>query len=584
MSPATSTTTSAAMRLTSALLYISACIALLPALVSATITFPNGLMIRNYDFPGLHSEYKLTGQIMPAVFVSGVPCQLDLTNKTEPGGFLFVSAREAYKNGCGKYAELFLKNGFYKFCDPSDLECQKKQFQAVIVAQPATSDFCCSNDPFMARFWAQFNLIADGGRFQDANAVITGISPADAQALVPLMQARQPATISSDYATDQGTALLNSPFVKAYSVIRIVITSITIVFEITTSAHVIAKEGFAFNLKWGLLATLSIWTVGLLAEYIMFSTYALKVGFPYSAIDTQITVGIHWSSFTVGYMAFSFMLLSWARIVKAINIKENVIIRFMRNYFPYVTWFSIAVVAAAVTYFMVLLITRSPQILIATSIVGIVIAGNLLIQVVGYSYYAFRILSHTRAKHGSSTAGSSVRNDMNTKLTMLAIAVIVGWILLIFCLVLQNYIFGIASHGGFWTYGLCSDVCFWFIFLMTFASLNIRFKGKNGSSHGASSLNNDSTLASQNASTNGVQSGAQRMSSKKSDMSMSSGKSLINYMQTPPISGPGESKSYMELSLPSAHMAHYASHGGIVTPPAQAANVSPSGATGYFPG
>jgi hypothetical protein len=465
--------------------------------------------------------------------------------------------------------------------------------------------------------------------------------------------------------------------VKYYSVIRLVIIGVMISFEIVSSVNskcfgpsppsclsfisvrnqadaffllffyffifltflllypVIMKEGFAFNLKWGLLTSLSLWTVALLAEYVVFAMYALKIGFPYSPFDTSFTFTLHWGAFCLGYWAFSLMLLAWAKIVKSISIQENWMIRILRNYFPYVTMFSMVVIFASITYLVVLVCFNLPNIHNAIKIVAAIVAGNLALAIVGYTYYAVRILSHTRARKG--TPKDSSRNHMNTKLTMLAIAVIGGWVILGTSLIVQNYVVGVASHAGFWLYNLGGDICFWFVIMMTFASLNAKFKGKNGSTHNMSSANQDnssglasvSTGANSNhgiTSNNSMQ--LSNLNSKKSDgsISTSSSANLLKNAQALPVSNSNmyrqnqnQQHQQMHINLPSSQItsfefqqqhqqqqqqqygagAYYqqqqqyyrTQYGngspGVLTPPAAAASPSGSahaGRNGYFPG
>jgi hypothetical protein len=236
-------------------------------------------------------------------------------------------------------------------------------------------------------------------------------------------------------------------------------------------------------LKWGVLFTLALWSICLIIEYIIFAFYSVKEQFPKTPIDTSLTTTLHWGSFLLGFWAFSLMLLAWANVVRSINITENGLIRFMRRQFPYVTIFGMVATGFAIVSMLIVVGANLPNIPTFTSLAAITICVNLIIQSIGYSYYCIRILQHTRAREHNAT--NSKRNDMNMKLTILAIAVIAGWVVIIAALVTQNYIVGIASHVGFWCYNLGQDICFFFVILSTFTSLNIRFTGK-GSSAGES--------------------------------------------------------------------------------------------------
>ncbi|KAJ3408495.1 hypothetical protein HDV05_004954, partial [Chytridiales sp. JEL 0842] len=470
------------------LLSLLTIVCLKAAIVTATLTLDSTTNIKNYDFPGFRKEYNVNQPITLATF-TGNNCQLAPVNKTTPGGILFISVTSAREAGCTKYSDIPASNSWYTPCRPTDIDCLNASWDVALIAQITVSPFCCT-DPMMFRFTAQYNLIKEG-RFQDSRTVMTGISPEDAKLIVPLIQSKAAVTINNVGAIDQGTELLHSTFVKAYSILRIVIIFGIIIFEVVSSVYIIRKDGFAFNLKWGVLATLALWSLCLIIEYSIFSLYSLSKGFPYSPTDTSLTTTLHWGSFLLGYVAFSMMLLAWANVVKSISLRENKLIRALRTYFPYATMLGMVVISISVLTLLVHIIFNLPNILAVTQNVATLVVVNLVIQVLGYSYYCFRILQHTRAK--TASISNERGNDMSKKLTLLAIAVIGGWILLGVALVLQNYVAGSASYLGFWSYNIGQDVCFFFVILSTFASLNMRFADR-GSSGGNSAESGGGTL------------------------------------------------------------------------------------------
>ncbi|KAJ3413240.1 hypothetical protein HDV05_008300 [Chytridiales sp. JEL 0842] len=138
--------------------------------VSATVTFPNGLALRNYDFPGFQKDYKISGPIYKATF--GPTCKIQPMNKTMPGGVMFIDVIEAMMSGCGKYSDIPLINGWYQPCKSGDVACINSRFDVAIIAQNAVQPFCC-NDPMMFKFTVQFALFPED-RFQDSYTIMTG--------------------------------------------------------------------------------------------------------------------------------------------------------------------------------------------------------------------------------------------------------------------------------------------------------------------------------------------------------------------------------------------------------------------------
>ncbi|KAJ3413239.1 hypothetical protein HDV05_008299 [Chytridiales sp. JEL 0842] len=293
-------------------------------------------------------------------------------------------------------------------------------------------------------------------------------------------------TVDNVNAIDQGTALLHGTFVKVYSVLRIVILSAIFLYGIISSVLIIRREGFVFTIKWGVIASLTLWSICLLIEYSIFAHHAVTIGFPYSTLFTSLTVSLHWGSFLLGYWAFSLMLLAWANIVKSINISQSGLIKFMRTYMPYVTIIGTVLNTIAIIALLIVIIFNLPNIPQFTTGSAMVVFINLVVQVVGYTYYCARIIQTTRIAVGTST-NSEQKKIMNKKLTMLALTVIFGWILLGLSLIIQNYVAGIASYLGFWAYNAMQDVCFFFVILTTFVSLNMRTTGYGSSNGGGSS-------------------------------------------------------------------------------------------------
>ncbi|KAJ3203001.1 hypothetical protein HDU67_000155 [Dinochytrium kinnereticum] len=429
---------------------------------SATVTLssPPTATFHNYDFPGFDfsqpsSRYSFTSRPALASFLDpkvGGRCKLDMnsTFANGTGEILIINPALAIAAGCRAYEDIPGLNGWYE----KDLV---QPFKVAVVILQKPSRYCCLDDGFV-RVTAQYNL-TPFGRFQDSSVIMTGISVADGTEIVKALK-NDPAgtvvTVDSDNATDEGTLLLKTKTVKAYIDARLVLYILLILFELLTSIRVIFRDGLQLNLKWAVSILLHIWTIGLLVESIIFFRRVNSPeGFPYTVRETTMTTALRWGGFIFGFTGFSLMLLVWAKACRGLGIRDTPAINFMRRYFSFINIACNVIVGVSLMIVIAFIVTPvldkvHPMIKITAINFGVCLS----IQAFGYTYYAYQILSQTRradliarrsvpsteGNRGASSGGVGW-DDMNIKLTMLAVAVIFNWVVLTINILVQTFFF-----------------------------------------------------------------------------------------------------------------------------------------------
>ncbi|KAJ3332420.1 hypothetical protein HDU76_000287 [Blyttiomyces sp. JEL0837] len=491
--------------------------------VSATFYVPGLPPIRNYDMPGIRTDvnpYQFNHTMSLAVFkdpTSFGPCQLDLTGKSTPGGILFINTEDAYKHGCLGYQALPDANGWFTPCAVGDIACKTSTYDIAIFVLLQPNDFCCT-DMFYFRINALYSFA--NGRFQDSRTLLTGVSTTDAFAIAALVQQNPLAFfenvfIDSVGATDKGTMFFYSNGVKAFLMIRLLVIFVAIAFEASTLVRLLRKERFAFNLKWGVLVSLLLWSFCLLAEYSYFVYYEFFVGWPFSQFYTNLQPSTHQVGFMLAFITFSMMLLTWSKIIKSISFSNSKIINFGKKYFDYVIYLLMFVSVTQCAFFVGAIAASSFDwtdfMLKATPLILAII---LIVQAVAYTFYAYFILLFTRvsrpavsapsnkfSSNGASntnTTSSNVadrrRKELTFKMTLLAGVVLIGWLSLAINQLLLKYYTGYQSEFGFWVNTLWQDITFWFVIAVTYVALNLRLES-NAFSSGNKSGSNSNNLS-----------------------------------------------------------------------------------------
>ncbi|KAJ3168687.1 Nuclear import receptor [Irineochytrium annulatum] len=473
----------------------------LPNAVLATLTYSSPaspgspVSVSNYDFPVMDfsvTGYSFTSPMLPLAFVNrslhpDSPACLINTTYAVPLALVppvvIINTAEAIEAGCQTYGDVAVLNGWMEQAQP---------FKLAIFAIQQPSTYCCVDIGF-GTISAQY-LLDDTHRFSNSKVILTGISIPDAVALggtFMLSPSNFTLTIDSTGSTDQGTILMKSKAVGYLAYARLALYACLLMVQLVSSGFIIKSEGLKFNMKWAVLSTTLVWTCLMVAESVMFFLqYYSKEGFPYTTSFTLLTTVFKYGGLILGYISTSILLLVYSWVARTINLKQNPLIAFMRVYFPYFVVLSAIAVTATVGSLIVSTIVKSYKgVNDSLKAAAATLVASLLIQVVGYAYYATQILKQTRM--------SGRRAVVNQKLSLLSVAVILSWCLLTANLLIENYYFTFQSAVGFWMYTAGEDFGFALIMSLIFIANSLRVSSNSTNASSTTALDDAKSPSAQ---------------------------------------------------------------------------------------
>ncbi|KAJ3098917.1 hypothetical protein HDU97_003589 [Phlyctochytrium planicorne] len=491
--------------------------------------------IQNYDFPGfdtLDQPYATEqSQIIVGTFLpptDGNICRLDMAGMERNANgtkldqmIMILNPVLAIDAGCRLYEDVPGMNGWY---EPG----AKRPFRLVVMILHETGKYCCKDEgescsmqpqsaspfenvnpnafPFlpilsfsenesisgMGRLTAQYTL-TKFGRFQDSSVILTGVNADEGRAIIKAYKSdpTMRLTVTSEGATDEGTLLLKRPSVKAYTAIRLILYILLFVYEVVTTIYMFFTSTdkpklFAKpTLKSIVSCLLFVWSLGLLLESIFFFMRSTNPeGFPFSPQETTLTVALRWGGFTVGFIGFSLMVLVWAKTGHSLKQDEDSWgIIFMKNHFGWITIAGMVIVGSLLTWVVIAIAWPFPEkVKKSIEITAVALFICMTLQAAGYFYYASHIVSQTKRaveevkrEAGSRRTEREMTNMMViVKMTLLAVAVIFGWLFLSFDIIIQTFWMTIQSNIGFWMYNAVQDFVVITLMILTFTSLNLR--------------------------------------------------------------------------------------------------------------
>ncbi|KAI8820387.1 uncharacterized protein EV422DRAFT_68639 [Fimicolochytrium jonesii] len=241
------------------------------------------------------------------------------------------------------------------------------------------------------------------------------------------------------------------------------------------------KEGFSFNLKWGIYAGIFSWTACVVAFHIQFVTVrAHSYELPLSGTGQYLVYQC--VGFVCGYEALSLMLLKWMQITTDAGMQTSPLRTFATKAYRYF-------VIASMVWFPPLMSTYTGRLITAKTLEDLEVfykfnATNLysmftclVIHALGILYSGHRLSSTldkgrqmVASTPGISTVGGGAgrsnpdfgkigrrrrKGGVTATIRNLMLATVVGWLLLSLNALLDG-ILGLSSKYGLWSF-MCDD-------------------------------------------------------------------------------------------------------------------------------